>query len=117
MVSDERILELFGTRAEYYTAMAKTFFCNPNDPSIWLNKETLNLSKTWAHKDDRGVRKNVWAEIKKVLRAISNDPGLIDGGKHHYDSITLGQLSLFMLLIRLRKRLVRFYSVLSHAHV
>ncbi len=107
MVSDERITELFGTRAEYYAAMAKSFYCNPEDPSIWQNKETLNLGKSWTNKGERNVRKNVWAELKKVLHAISGDRELL-GSKRKYDNITLGQLSLFMLLIRLRKRLVRF---------
>ena len=105
-MTDEQVLDLFGTREEYYHEIAKAYFQNPDDPTIWLNKEMLDLSKSWTNKGERNVRKNVWAELKKVFKSISQDPNLTNGAKHKYDSITLGQLCLFMLLIRMRKRMV-----------
>ncbi len=107
MVSDERVEELFGTKEEYYREMAEAFYCNPDDPSIWVDKETLNLEKSWLKEEDRSVKKNVWGEFKRLFKNISQDGSITNRAKHMYDSITLGQLCLFMLLIRIRRRMVR----------
>ncbi len=108
-VSDDRVEELLGTKQEYNQAMAKAFFANPEDPAIWANKETLNFNLNWCTQADRSKRLNAWEVIKKMLKKLSDDPNITNGATHKYDKITLGHLILFMLLMRIRDRMVRIY--------
>ena len=113
-VSEERILELFGTQKEYYNAIAKAFYTNPSNEDSWLNKETLNLDYAWINNEDRNVRKNVWGELKTLFHKISINRDITNKKKHAYDKITLEHFLLFMILFRIRTRVVRismYYSI------
>lgn len=101
---DAKVKEIFGTQEEYYKDMAKAFYHNPNDPTIWSDKNELNFNLTWLNMSDRKKRKNTWEEIKKVLRKISNDPLITNKEKAGYSKITIGQLILFTTLMKIRQR-------------
>jgi len=111
MVSDERVTELFGTKEEYSKAIAEAFFVDPKDPKIWPNKETLALNYSWVNKADRGIRKNVWEIFKKFMKQLSDSTKLTNGVKHRYQPVTLNHMVFFMLLLRMRRRMV--FSLVS----
>jgi hypothetical protein len=101
-----RLADLFGTREEYYKEIAQAFYCEPENQAIWKSKKELNLNLSWLNMNDRRFKKNVWGEVKKLFKQISTDPAL--SSKDQYDKITLGQLLLFIVLDRIRKRVVIF---------
>ena len=86
--------------------MAKAFWVDPSDKNAWLNGENLDLSKNWVKKEDKGIRKNVWAVLKQLFYDISVEPKITNRAKHNYDRITLGQFLFFMILVRIRTRMV-----------
>ena len=104
-MGDEKIGSLFGSKEDYQKEMAKTFFAS-NDPSIWNEKEELNLGLSWLNTTDRKKKKNVWGELKKLMKALSTDPQITNRETHKYGKVTLGQLILFTTLLRIRKRMV-----------
>jgi len=103
------VIELFGTKEEYYHTMANAFYVNPSDQEIWPNKETLDLEGfSWIKEGDRGVRKNVWEILKTFMKKLSDAKDIINNEKQKYLPVTLNHMLFFMLLIRMRKRMVFF---------
>ena len=105
-LSDQRVQELLGSKRDYYQALARAFFLNPEDPQIWENDETLKVALSWLKSANRGTCKNVWDVIKQLLKKLSQHPNITNAARHKYDRITLGQLLLFTLLMRIRTRVV-----------
>ena len=116
--SDARLAELFGTPKEYYTEMANAFYMAQWGPAIWQSRTELNTKLSWLNVHDRRYKKNVWAEVKNLLRSLSLDDKITNKAEHHYDKITLGQLLLFISLYRIRHRVVnRGLSYRARAHI
>jgi len=99
---------LFGEREDYYQDMARAFYFNPNDPSIWTDSQNLNLEISWLNNEHRKQKKNVWEVMKKLFEKISMDGEIINTNEKNYNKITLGQLLLFITLLRMRRRIVHF---------
>ncbi len=110
-VDEARIKEIFGTKEEYYREIAQSFYASPKDPALWNERQDLNLELSWLNSGDRKKKKNVWAEIKLLLRKISLDPDITNRKNNKYGKITLGQLVLFTTLMRIRQRMVRLRDI------
>jgi hypothetical protein len=61
---------------------------------------------TWFnhHKTQEKKVKNNWEELKKLLREVSEDTNLSGGQK--YERISISELILFILLFRVKTRVV-----------
>lgn len=115
MASKERIKSslaieeegLFGAKQDYYQDLARVFYYNPYDPSIWTQDQNLDPEISWLNAENRGQKKNVWEVMKRLLEKVSADDEIINGNRNGYEKITLGQLLLFVALLRVRHRIVR----------
>ena len=106
--------ETFGTKSAYYKAIAKDLYndkVEPGDKSEApkeFTAESLMLTKSWLSKENHTQRKNVWEVFKKLFQEISTNGKITNSEKHNYDQITLGQICLFVLLMKTKKLAVCF---------
>ncbi len=115
VVPERAAAHLFGGKQEYYRDMAESFFVDPNDPAIWKPNGELDLSLSWLDVESRRKKQNVWQVIKQLLRAMSEEPSITNAADHGYDKITLGQIVLFVTLLRIRKRMVQLIHDFNRA--
>eukprot|EP00826_Nyctotherus_ovalis_P047432 TRINITY_DN5454_c0_g1_i1.p1 TRINITY_DN5454_c0_g1~~TRINITY_DN5454_c0_g1_i1.p1 ORF type:complete len:426 (+),score=115.22 TRINITY_DN5454_c0_g1_i1:57-1334(+) len=101
---------LFGAKKDYYQDLARAFYYNPYDPSIWADGQNLNLNISWLNAENRRQKKNVWEVMKRLFERVSMDDEIINGNRNGYEKITLGQLLLFVVLLRVRYRIVRLIA-------